>query len=51
MKIIAQAAVATIETVTLINEVGIRCVISTVLLAGVLSMLTFLAGLPELKIE
>ena len=51
IKTIAQTAIATIGTATLINEVNVRCVISAALLAGVLSMLTSIAGLPELKIK
>lgn len=46
-KTIAQTAIATIGTTALINEVDWRIVCSASALAGVLSLLTSLAGLPE----
>lgn len=49
VKTMAQTAVATIGTTALIHEVDWRIVISASLLAGVLSILTSLAGLPEVK--
>lgn len=47
IKTTAQTAVATIGTCALIAEVDWKTVISTSLLAGGLSILTSLAGLPE----
>ena len=49
VKTIAQTAVATIGTSMLANEVNWLAVGSTALLAGVLSMLTSIAGLPEVE--
>lgn len=49
LKTVAQTAVATIGTTALINEVNWIAVGSASLLAGVLSILTSLAGLPEVK--
>lgn len=48
IKTICQTAIATIGTTTMFNEVDWRVVASASLLAGVLSLLTSLAGLPEL---
>lgn len=47
IKTIAQCAVATIGTSALISEVNWMAVISASALAGVLSLLTSVAGLPE----
>lgn len=47
VKTMAQTAVATIGTTALLTEVNWQVVISAALLAGVLSLLTSLAGLPE----
>ncbi len=47
LKTIAQTAVATIGTSALITDVNWTMVISASVLAGVLSILTSLAGLPE----
>lgn len=47
IKTICQTAIATIGTSALIHEVNWVMVVSASLLAGVLSMLTSLAGLPE----
>jgi len=47
IKTICQAAVATIGTAAVISEVDWKYIISASLLAGVLSILTSLAGLPE----
>ena len=49
VKTVAQAAIATIGTTALFNQVDWRIVVSTSLLAGVLSILTSLAGLPEVS--
>lgn len=48
LKTIAQTAVATIGTTAAFHEVDWLMVGSTALLAGVLSLLTSIAGLPEL---
>lgn len=47
LKTIAQTAIATIGTSALIAEVNWVAVVSASLLAGLLSILTSLAGLPE----
>lgn len=47
IKTIAQTAVATIGTSAVIAEVDWKVVVSASLLAGILSMLTSIAGLPE----
>ena len=49
VKTIAQTAVSLIPVGVAINEVSWIIVISTSLLAGILSVLTSLAGLPEIK--
>lgn len=49
LKTIAQTAVATIGTSVVISEVNWVSVVSASLLAGVLSLLTSVAGLPELE--
>ena len=49
IKTIAQAAVAAIGSATVLGQVDAKVVISTAVLAGVLSLLTSLAGLPELE--
>lgn len=49
IKTVAQTAVAAIGTATVISQVDIKIVVSTAVLAGVLSLLTSVAGLPELK--
>jgi len=48
LKTVAQTAVATIGTTAVFSEVDWAMVGSASLLAGVLSLLTSLAGLPEL---
>lgn len=48
IKTFAQAAVATIGTTALISDVNWAIVFSTAGLAAVLSLLTSVAGLPEL---
>lgn len=47
IKTIAQTAVATIGTSAIISEVNWLVVGSAALLAGILSILTSIAGLPE----
>ena len=49
LKTIAQTAVATIGTTAVMNEVDWSMVGSASLLAGILSLLTSVAGLPELN--
>lgn len=51
IKTVAQTAVATIGTAVVISAVDWKMVVSASLLAGVLSLLTSVAGLPELKGE
>lgn len=52
LKTFAQTAVALVPTTALlISEINWKVVISAAALAGVLSLLTSLAGLPELKEE
>lgn len=50
VKTVAQAAVATIGTTAMFSEVDWKIVASTALLSGVLSLLTSVAGLPELEV-
>ena len=49
IKTVAQTAVATIGTTAVFDEVNWMVVGSAALLAGSLSILTSIAGLPELK--
>ena len=51
LKTIAQTAVATIGTTAVMAEVEWLMVASASLLAGVLSILTSIAGLPEVETE
>ena len=51
IKTVAQTAVATIGTSALLSQVDWRMVISASILAGVLSLLTSVAGLPEVSDE
>lgn len=50
VKTVAQTAVATISTETMLGEVNWTMVASASALAGVLSILTSIAGLPEEEI-
>ena len=49
VKTIAQTAVASIGTAAVLDEVNWVMVLSASLLAGILSLLTSAAGLPEVK--
>ena len=49
IKTIAQTAVATIGTAAVMSSVDWKMVVSASLLAGILSCLTSLAGLPEVE--
>jgi len=49
VKTVAQTAVATIGTSAVISEVDWLVVASASVLAGILSLLTSVAGLPEVK--
>lgn len=49
IKTIAQTAVAMIGTSVVISDVNWAMVLSASLLAGLLSVLTSIAGLPEIK--
>lgn len=49
LKTVAQTAVATIGTSAVISEVNWVMVGSSALLAGILSLLTSVAGLPEVE--
>ena len=51
IKTVAQAAVATIGTAAIISEIDWKYIVSASLLAGILSLLTSLAGLPEVDQE
>ena len=48
LKTVAQTAVATIGTSAAMGDVNWRLVLSSSVLAGILSLLTSVAGLPEL---
>lgn len=49
VKTVAQSAVAMIPVGVTVSDVGWGAVIGTALLAGVISLLTSIAGLPEIK--
>lgn len=51
IKTVAQTAVATIGTAAMLSGVDWKMVVSASVLAGVLSLLTSVAGLPEVKTE
>lgn len=49
LKTICQCAVASIGTAAVLSEVNWLAVVSASVLAGILSLLTSLAGLPEVE--
>lgn len=49
VKTIAQTAVSTIGVTAMMDEVNWVAVVSASLLSGILSMLTSISGLPEVK--
>lgn len=51
MKTMAQTAVATIGTATALGQVDVKLVVSASILAGILSLLTSIGGLPECNTE
>lgn len=51
IKTVAQTAVATIGTATALGQVDAKLVVSASVLAGILSLLTSIAGLPECNAE
>ena len=51
LKTVAQTAVATIGTAAVLGAVDWLAVVSASVLAGILSLLTSVAGLPEIKEE
>ena len=51
IKTVAQTAVAMIGTATVFSEVNWLMILSGSLLAGLLSVLTSIAGLPEMEVK
>lgn len=49
IKTVAQASVAAIGSATVLGQVDAKVVVSTAVLSGILSLLTSVAGLPELE--
>lgn len=50
IKTVAQTAIATIGTSTAMNNVNWTMILSTAILAGTLSILTSVTGLPEVEV-
>ena len=51
VKTVAQTAVATIGSAAVLSQVDVKMVVSAAVLAGILSLLTSAAGLPEMEIN
>lgn len=51
IRTVAQTAIASIGTAVVLSDVNWVAVVSASILAGILSILTSLAGLPEVKDE
>ena len=51
VRTIAQTMAATIGTSVVVSEINWKIVVSSGIVAGVLSILTSLAGLPEVELE
>ena len=51
LKTMAQSAVAVMSTSAVLSDINWRMVISSAILAGLLSVCTSIAGLPELESE
>lgn len=51
VKTVAQTFVATIGTATVMGAVDWQMVLSTSVLAGILSVVTSIAGIPEVTVE
>lgn len=51
IKTVAQTAVATIGTAAALGEVDWKLIISASILSGIVSLLTSVAGLPEVSTE
>ena len=51
VKTVAQTAVGTIGASTMISEVSWQVVVSASLLSGLVSILTSVAGIPEVEVE
>ena len=49
VKTVAQTAVATIGSAAVLSQVDAKMVVSAAVLAGILSLLTSVAGLPEME--